>query len=157
MKLLIKQRVFSWGSKFDIYDTDGRTVYVCQGEVFTWGKKLHIYDADGNEVVFIEQQLFRFLPHYDIHLRGQHFATLIKRFTFFVHKFYYEGLNWEIDGDFFAHDYRITCGGDEVLSIAKRWFSWGDTYELTLNENYNPLAALASAIVIDCINHSSSR
>ena len=50
MKLLFKQRLFSWFDSYDIYDEAGNTVYVVKGQ-FSWGHKLAIYDAYGNEAV----------------------------------------------------------------------------------------------------------
>ena len=49
MKLLFKQRLFSWFDSYDIYDEAGNTVYVVKGQS-SWGHKLVIYDAYGNEV-----------------------------------------------------------------------------------------------------------
>lgn len=44
MKLLFKQRIFSWFDSYDIYDEDGNTVFVVKGQL-AWGHKLKIYDA----------------------------------------------------------------------------------------------------------------
>ena len=44
MKLLFKQRLFSWFDSYDIYDEAGNTVYVVKGQL-SWGHKLVIYDA----------------------------------------------------------------------------------------------------------------
>ena len=57
MKLYIKQKVFSWGAKFNITDENGEERYRVEGEVFTLGKKLHVYDMSGEEVAFIQQKL----------------------------------------------------------------------------------------------------
>ena len=59
MKLLFKQRLFSWFDSYDIYDEAGNTVYVVKGQL-SWGHKLVIYDAYGNEVgmVFRKYLLF---------------------------------------------------------------------------------------------------
>lgn len=156
MELYIKQRVFSWGQKFDICDAKGNRVYYCQGEVFTLGRKLHIYDNTGNEVVFIKQRIFRFMPQYEIYINGRLEATLIKQFTFFKHNYYYDGVDWFIEGDFFAHDYRITSNGQIVMTISKQWLTWGDTYDLSINDKFNHLLALASCIVVDCVCHESN-
>jgi hypothetical protein len=48
MKLLFKQRFFSWFDSYDIYDEAGNTVYTVKGEL-SWGHLLRIYDANGNE------------------------------------------------------------------------------------------------------------
>lgn len=44
-KLYIKQKVFSFGDKYNIYNESGQPVFSVQGEVFTFGAKIHIYDA----------------------------------------------------------------------------------------------------------------
>ena len=49
MKLLFKQRMFSWFDSYDIYDEAGNTVYVVKGQL-SWGHMLKIFDANGNEL-----------------------------------------------------------------------------------------------------------
>jgi len=61
MKLLFKQRLFSWFDSYDIYDEAGNTVYVVKGQL-SWGHKLVIYDAYGNEVGMVVQKVLTFLP-----------------------------------------------------------------------------------------------
>ena len=63
MKLLFKQRLFSWFDSYDIYDEAGNTVYVVKGQ-FSWGHKLAIYDAYGNEVGMVVQKVLTFLPKF---------------------------------------------------------------------------------------------
>ena len=62
MKLYIKQRVFTWGDRFNVMDEGGDTRYTVEGQVFSLGKKLRIYDRHDREVAYIEQELFTFLP-----------------------------------------------------------------------------------------------
>ena len=42
MKLYIKQRIFTWGDKFSIYDENGNEKYYVEGEILTFGKKLDL-------------------------------------------------------------------------------------------------------------------
>ena len=56
MKLLFKQRLFSWFDSYDIYDEAGNTVYVVKGQL-AWGHKLIIYDAYGNEVGMVVEKV----------------------------------------------------------------------------------------------------
>ena len=49
MKLLFKQRFFSWFDSYDIFNEAGDTVYVVKGQL-SWGHCLKIFDAYGNEV-----------------------------------------------------------------------------------------------------------
>ena len=59
MNLYIKQRIFSWGDRFSIYDANGNERYVVKGEVFTFGKKLHLYDVAGNELAFKAEKIHK--------------------------------------------------------------------------------------------------
>ena len=45
MKLLFRQRFFSWFDSYDIYDEEGNTVYVVKGQ-FSWGHCLHKNPVD---------------------------------------------------------------------------------------------------------------
>ena len=46
MKLLFKQRFFSWFDSYDIFDEHGNIVYVVKGQ-FSWGHCLKIFDVNG--------------------------------------------------------------------------------------------------------------
>lgn len=71
MKLLFKQRLFSWFDSYDIYDEAGNTVYVVKGQL-SWGHKLVIYDAYGNEVGMVVQKVLTFLPKFEIYKNGSY-------------------------------------------------------------------------------------
>ena len=151
MQLYIKQRVFSWGDHFTVRDAEGRDRYTVRGEVFSWGKKLHVYDANNQEVLFIQQKVMSFLPRYKIFLHGQQVAEIVKEFTFFRPKYRVEGLNWQIDGSFMAHDYTVSRGGMPVVTISKEWFTWGDSYMLNILNEQDELTALAVVLTVDCV------
>ena len=48
MKLLFKQRAFTWFDSYDIYDENENTVYVVKGQL-SWGHCLKIFDASEEE------------------------------------------------------------------------------------------------------------
>lgn len=152
MNLYIKQRVFSWGDKFSVYDADGNERYYVKGEVFTFGKKLHLYDLAGNELAYIEQKLFSFLPKYYISKQGHEVAEVIKEFAFFKQEYTVNGPEWQVHGDFFDHEYEITNGITTIASVSKEWFTFGDAYEIRLDATVDEVTALAVCLVIDaCI------
>ena len=66
MKFYIKQKVFSIGDKFTVYDENGNDAYYVEGEFFTLGRKFHLLSTLGYELSYIEQKLFSFLPKYYI-------------------------------------------------------------------------------------------
>jgi len=152
MNLYIKQKVFSFGDKFTVYDCNGNDKYYVQGEVFSFGKKLHILDLNGNELVYIHQKPISLLPKYYISINDKDVAEVVKEFTFFRQEYTVSPLNWKISGDFWDHSYSIYDGNATVAEISKEWLSWGDTYEITVANGYNELVALATCLVIDaCI------
>ena len=156
MKLYIKQKVFTWGDKFTVKDINGNDRYYVEGEVFSWGKKLHVYDVNGTEAAFIQQKVFSFLPRYFVYVGNEQVAEIVKEFSFLFPRYTIEGLGWEIDGSFMAHDYQITKNGRNIVSISKEWMTWGDSYELDITDPADEIVALAVVITIDCVTESNS-
>ena len=60
MKLLFRQRFFSWFDSYDIYDEDGNTVYVVKGQL-SWGHCLKIFDASGQELGTVKEKILTWL------------------------------------------------------------------------------------------------
>lgn len=149
MKLYLKQKVFSIGEKFYVYDANGEERYRVEGEIFSFGKKLHVYDRNEREVAFIRQRITAFMPRYYIEKNGVEVAEVVRKFTFFYPKYEIGGLGWEVDGDFFDHDYQITDNGRAVASVSKQWFTWGDAYEIDIDPGVDEVTALAVVLVID--------
>jgi len=151
MRLYIKQKVFSWGDKFTVKDEFGNDRYYVEGEIFTFGRKLHVYDMSGREVAFIKQEIWSWMPRYYVFCGGRQVAEIKKEFTFLFPKYSIEGLGWEIDGSFMAHDYEITRAGRPIVSIRKEWMTWGDSYELNITDPADEIVALAVVLTIDCV------
>ena len=154
MKLYIKQKILSWNDSFSVYDSMERELFTVRGALFSFGKKLTIFDRTDREIYRIEQELFRFRPRYHIVEGKEIRATVVKEFSMFRPYYTVEGPGWEVQGDFFDHDYEITDGGRLVASVQKQWFTWGDTYEINVDDAYDPVAVLAVAIIIDCVLES---
>ena len=153
MDFYLKQRVFSWNDRFTVYDEGGRDCFYVEGELFSWGKKLHLTNLAGQELAYIEQKLFTFLPRYRI-LRGEmQIAEVVKEFTFFRQAYRVEGLGWNVQGDFFDHEYEIRSGDRTIVSVSKEWFTFGDAYKISVAPDADRIAALAVVLVIDaCID-----
>lgn len=151
MKLYIKQKVFSWGDQFAVKDAAGNDRYFVEGEIFSWGKKLHVYDRSGQEAAFIRQEVWSFLPRYYVYVGERQVAEIVKEFSFLFPQYSIEGLGWEIDGSFMAHDYEITKNGRPIVTIHKEWMTWGDCYELDIADPNDEIVALAVVLTIDCV------
>ncbi len=157
MTFYIKQRIFSWGAKFSIYDAEGNECYYVEGEVFTFGRKLHLYDRNRRELAFIHQRLLSFLPRYEIIRNDTKVAEVVKEFTFFNQEYSVNGLGWKVHGAVFSHDYEITAGRRCIARVTKEWFTLGDAYEIGIADDVDEVAALAVVLVIDaCIEAEES-
>ena len=156
MKIYIKQKVFTLGDKFTVKDINGNDRYYVEGEVFSWGKKLHVYDMNGNEAAFIQQKVFSFLPRYFVYVGDEQVAEIVKEFSFLFPRYSIEGLGWDIEGRFMAHDYEITQNGRPIVTISKEWMTWGDSYELDIADSKDEIVALAVVLTIDAVMASNS-
>lgn len=150
MKLYMKQKVFSWTDRFHVVDEQGNPRYDVEGELFSWGKKLHIYNSGGQEVAFIRQKVMSWLPRYFVEIDGAVVATIVKEFTFFNQSYSMEGLPWQMEGDFWAHEYVMYDSRQEVMRLSKAWFTWGDSYELEIFDPRNEVLCLSVALAVDC-------
>ena len=150
MKLLIEQEILTWRDKFTVMDDCGNPRYYVKGELFSWGKKLHVTDLSGREVAYVEQQLFTFLPRYAVYAGGVLIGEVVKEFTFFRPRYTVEGAGWDVEGEFWSHDYTVYRDGAPIVSIQKEWFTWGDCYALDIRDPADEITALALVLAIDC-------
>lgn len=149
MKLLFKQRFFSWFDSYDIYDEDGNTVYTVKGQL-SWGHLLKIYDASGREIGSIKEKIFTFLPKFEMYLGDNYVGCISKEFTFFKPRFNIDCNGWSIDGDWFEWDYSIFNGnGSKVASVSKKLWRWTDTYVIDINDPRDAVCALMLVLAID--------
>ena len=156
MNLCMKQKVFSWGDRFTVWDENGNDRYYVCGEVFSLGKKLHLTDTTGAEVAFIQQKAFSFRPRFYVYMNDVLQAEIVKDFTLFTQHYRVEGMDWEVNGNFGAHDYEISGARGTVASVHKQWFTWGDCYEICISENENEQLVLAVVLAIDAVMAQSS-
>ncbi len=149
MKLLFKQRMFSWFDSYDIFDEDNNTVFTVKGQL-SWGHKLNIYDITGNHIATLQQRLLTFLPKFDIYINGNLTGTISKEFTFFRPKYHVDFMGWHVDGNFFEWNYTITnTSGQYVASVSKELFNWTDTYSIDIANPNDALPALMLVLAID--------
>lgn len=156
MRLLIREHAFSWTDRFHVTDEEGNDRYFVEGEFFSFGRKLHITTPEGREVARVEQEVFRFRPRYTVLVNGRPRAQIVREFTFFRPVYTVEGPGWQVEGNFWEHEYRVTDGGQPVISISKEWFTWGDCYTLDFSDRVGDLYALAIVLAIDCMVEQSN-
>ena len=149
MKLLFKQRFFSWFDSYDIYDEAGNTIYTVKGQL-SWGHCLKIFDAGDREVGTVNQRILTFMPKFEMYLGDEYIGCISKEFSLFKPKYNIDCYGWEVDGDYFEWDYSIvTASGDSIATISKELFNWTDTYVIDVRDPQDALSVLMLVLAID--------
>lgn len=149
MRLLFRQRFFSWFDSYDIYNEAGETVYVVKGQL-SWGHCLKIFDAQGTEAGTVQERVLTFLPKFEMYLGTRYVGCISKEFSFFTPHYNIECNGWHVDGDFLEWDYRIVdAAGQQVASISKELLHLTDTYVIDVCDPADALCALMLALAID--------
>ncbi len=149
MKLLFKQRFFSWFDSYDIFNETGETVYTVRGQ-FAWGHCLKIFDALENEIGTVKEKILTFLPKFELYLGERYIGCISKELSFLRPRFNIDCNGWHIEGDFLEWDYTIfDASGRCVATVSKEVFHWTDTYVIDVQDPQDALCALMLVLAID--------
>lgn len=149
MRLLFKQRMFSWFDSYDIYNEEGETAYVVKGQL-SWGHCLKIFDAQGREAGTVKERILSFLPKFELYIGDTYAGCISKEFSFFRPRYNIDYNGWNIEGNFMEWDYFITdSAGGQVAAVSKQLFNWTDTYVIDINDPGDALGALMFVLAVD--------
>ncbi len=149
MKLLFKQRFFSWFDSYDIYNEAGETLYTVKGQL-AWGHCLKIFDASGNEIGTVKEKILTFLPQFEIYYGEQYVGCISKEFALFKPKYNIDYNGWHVEGNFWEWDYNIlNHAGQNIAAVSKQLFNWTDTYVIDVYDPQDALSALMLVLAID--------
>lgn len=160
MKLYIKQKIFTIGDKFDIYDEWQHPVYNVEAQLLSFPRKLHLYDNSGLEVFLVQRQFTWFLAKYEIYSAGMQVATIEQQFSFPSKEFSITaatGDQFTIEGDMFGWTFSIMKNGLPYASLSKRLMAWGDSYEINVFDDRELAFAAAIVIALDNCLHNGKR
>jgi uncharacterized protein YxjI len=149
MALCIRERVFSWGDHYDVYDEEGKVRYSVQGEVFSFGHKIHVYDANQVEVAFIKEKVWAFFKTFEIYIGGESKGFIKEKLSWFVPHYQVEFMDLDVKGDIFAWNYEFKQGEETVGLMQRKILSWANVYYLTATDPANELNFLVLSLAID--------
>ena len=156
MRLLFKQRLFSWFDSYDIYTEDGNVCYTVKGQL-AWGHLLKVYDAQGREVGEVRERLLSLLPKFEISCGGQYLGCIRKEFSLLRPRFDIDYNGWSVQGDWMGWDYTITGpGGRCIATVSKGLLRMTDTYVLEIEDPADVLHVLLFALAMDAEKCSSN-
>ena len=149
MKLLFKQRLFSWLDSYDIFDEYGNTVFTVKGAL-SWGHTLKVFDGVGNEIGVVKERIFTWLPKFEIYLGESYVGCISKEFSFFKPKFNIDFNGWQVSGDWLEWEYNIVNGvGQNIASVSKEIWNFTDTYVIDVRSPDDAICALMLVLAID--------
>lgn len=155
MKLLFRQRFFSWFDSYDIYDEAGRTVYTVEGKL-SWGHRLEIYGPAGDHLGTVKEEVLTFLPRFALYIGEEYLGCIRKEFTFFRPRFQLDCSSWQVEGNFLEWDYTVVDrAGGLVMQASKELFHWTDTYTLDIVRPEDALLCLMIVLAIDAAKCSA--
>ncbi len=157
MKLLFKQRFFSWFDSYDVYNEYGERAFTIKGQL-AWGHCLKIFDARGEEVATVKERILTFLPEFELYIGEKKVGCISKELAFFRQKFSIDFNGWTVDGDWTGWDYTIyNDAGRKIAQVSKELLNWTDTYVIDIENSQDALCALMLVIAIDaekCSSHN---
>ena len=149
MRLLFKQKLFSWLDSYDVFNESGETVYKVKGQL-SWGHCFKIYDSSEQEIGMVKQKIFSFLPRYEIYFGEQYVGSIYREFSLLRPKYNIDYNGWRVEGNFLEWDYAILNDfGVQVASVSKQLWNWTDTYAIDIDNPNDALSALMLVIAID--------
>lgn len=149
MKLIFKQRFFSWFDSYDIYDEAGNVLYEVKGEL-SWGHCLRIFDSDGRETGTVKEKILTFMPKFEIYRDDAYVGCISKEFSLFRPKYNIDYNGWHIEGDFFEWDYTVVSQyGEKIATISKEVLRLTDTYVVDVANPKDALSTLMLVLAID--------
>jgi uncharacterized protein YxjI len=156
MKLLFKQRMFSWFDSYDIYYEDGSTAYTVKGQL-SLGHCLKIRDAAGHELGMVKERVIALLPRFDLYLGEEKIGEVKKELTLLHPKYDIDCRGWHVEGSVLEWDYRIlNQDGSVAAVISKELFHLTDTYVIDVKDPQDAIYALMLVLAIDAEKCSRS-
>lgn len=142
MKMLFKQRMFSWFDSYDIYDEYGNTLFVVKGQL-SWGHCLRIFDAAGCPVGCVKEKIFTWMPQFELYTgEDDYVGCLSRELTLFRPSYHIDCNGWRVEGSFWEWDYDILAPSRHTVAhIAKELWNWTDTYTIEVADPRDALCA----------------
>ncbi|RMG44430.1 MAG: hypothetical protein D6719_01870 [Candidatus Dadabacteria bacterium] len=158
MKYYMKQRLFSIGNDFRIFDENNEEAFYVDGKAFTIGDHLLFQDKERNTLCEIRQKLLTFRPTYIIRepKPGNQLAKIRKALMTFRDTFIIDvpGPNdITVTGKWVEHEYTFKRNKKVIATVSKKWFRQSDTYGIDIVHTGDTILVLASAVVIDIMCH----
>lgn len=161
----VRQKLFDFRGRSEIFDEAGRTCYFVNTNIeFFTGKQFSLLDLSGNEIYFAKERLMRIRPRYDLYpsavaakndKENSRLGFLKK--TLFFNPFYKVKTkygNYKFHGSFgWSRTFKVKKNGKLVGTIQKKIMKVADTYTVDVPEISEAPIVLMIALIMDQIHH----
>lgn len=150
-RLYMKQSLFSLSGKFTVKDMSEQDVYFVEGSFLKIPKTFTILNTSREEVAHITKKVLSLLPKFHVDVNGKEVLTIKKEFSMFKSRYTIVDTDIEMRGNWWDMDFTVFYQGEQVGEVHKKWLSWGDSYEISINEPSFEIMMIALVVAIDCV------
>ncbi|GGN51114.1 MULTISPECIES: LURP-one-related/scramblase family protein [Oceanobacillus] len=155
-ELYIKQKILSLSGRFTVKDADERDVYTVEGSFMKIPKVYTIKDEREAEVARITKRMLTWMPKFTIAVAGEEVITIKKEFSFFKPRYSIDAIGLEVTGDWWGMDFEVYQHGAFIGEVKKKWFTWGDSYQVKISDESEENLMIALVVAIDCVKADQS-
>lgn len=154
MRMLFKQKFFSWTDSYEILDENEKLLYKVKGDV-ALSHQLRIYDKNDKEVGMVKESIVSLIPKFEIYEDGKKIGQINEKLTIIKPKFDITFMDWEVSGNIFEWDYKVVDSEGKLIMTATKVLEITDTYRIDVLNEKNALYALMIVLAIDAAKCSN--
>ena len=150
MKLIFKQKMFSWFDSYNVYDENNNLVYEVKGQL-AWGHVVKIFDRNGKEVGKVDEKVISLVPKFEIFENGKKIGYIKRKLiSVFGPSYDIDFKGWKAEGNILEWNYRIKDEHNNTIAkVSKEFLHLTDTYSLDIANSHDALHVLMFVIAID--------
>ncbi len=149
MKLLFREKAFSWLGSYEITDEDRNMIFKVKGQP-SIKRTLNIYDGQDNYLGKVTEKMISLTPHYKLYDGDNEIGEVIKEISLARPKFVLNCNKWKMTGDLIKMNYKLTDGKNKIMSAHKRAIKLiDDVYELDIENEENALYCVMIMLAMD--------
>lgn len=156
-ELYIKKKVFSLGGHFTVQDQNQQDKYFVKGSFISIPKTFIVTDVRGAEVATITKKVFSWLPKFFIDVSNQEQLAIVKELTFMKARYRIEGQGLIVKGDWLNKNFEVYQGANKLATVNERWFTWGDTYEVVIEDEELEHTIISLVVAINFVKQQEEQ
>lgn len=148
MKLYVNEKLLSLHNKFYVKDENNLDVYQISSKIISIGDKTTISDMTGKKIAYIEQEVFRITPNYNVYVNDEFVFKITKKFQLFKNDYSLSN-GYKVVGNFLMLDFEVyDDNNNQIGSIKRKYISIGDKYEINFIDEEKKEIVLAIIVAI---------